>query len=114
MQTRAAPSRHDARINSFVVTFTEPIVWLALVDALEMLTSLRGENLLRIKGIVNVEDEPLPRVIHAVQHTIYPAATLSAWPNGDRNTRLVFITRDIDEASVRQTLASFVAETTTA
>jgi G3E family GTPase len=114
LQTRAAPSRHDARINSFAVTFIGPIAWLALVDALEMLTSLRGENLLRIKGIVNVEGEPLPRVIHAVQHTIYPAATLSAWPDEDRSTRLVFITRDIDEALVRQTLASFVTETTTA
>ncbi len=114
LQTRATPSRHDARINSFVVTFTEPVAWQTLVDALEMLTSIRGENLLRIKGIVNVEGEPLPRVIHAVQHTIYPAATLSAWPDENRSTRLVFITRDIDEVLVRQTLASFVAETTTA
>ena len=114
LQSRPARSRHDARINSFVVTFSEPIAWHALVDALEMLTSLRGENLLRIKGIVNVEGEPLPRVIHAVQHTIYPAATLSAWPDEDRSTRLVFITRDIDEALVRQSLASFVVENITA
>lgn len=109
-----APFRHDARINSFVVTVAEPVAWHALVDALDMLTSHRGENLLRIKGIVNVAGEPLPRVIHAVQHTLYPAATLSAWPDGDRNTRLVFITRDLDEAFIRQTLASFVTETTPA
>ena len=114
LQTRTAASRHDARINSFVVTVTEPVAWHALVDALEMLTSIRGENLLRIKGIINVAGEALPRVIHAVQHTIYPAATLSAWPDGDRHTKLVFITRDLDEALIRQTLASFVAETTTA
>ena len=104
------PSRHDARIHSFVVTFAEPVAWHALVDALEMLTSLRGENLLRIKGIVNVEREELPRVIHAVQHTIYPAATLASWPDADRNTKLVFITRDLDEAFVRQTLHGFVSE----
>ena len=107
------PSRHDARINSFVVTFTQAVAWHALVDALEMLTSLRGENLLRIKGIVHVDGEALPRVIHAVQHTIYPAATLSAWPDEDRSTRLVFITRDIDEALVREMIASFVDRTTT-
>ena len=114
LRTRAVASRHDARINSFVVTFREPVAWHALVDALEMLTSHRGENLLRIKGIVNVVGEPLPRVIHAVQHTIYPAATLSAWPDGERNTTLVFITRDLDEALIRQTMTSFVAETTPA
>ena len=72
-----------------------------------------GENLLRIKGIVNVADENLPRVIHAVQHTIYPAATLSSWPDEDRSTRLVFITRDLDEAMVRETLSSFLTETST-
>ena len=108
---KTAPPRHDARIRAFVVTFSEPVVWQALVDALEMLTSYRGENLLRIKGIVNVAGEQLPRVIHAVQHTIYPAATLAAWPDAERNTKLVFITRDIDEDFIRQTLGSFLAET---
>ncbi len=105
-----APPRHDERIRSFVITLAEPVVWQALVDALEMLTSYRGDNLLRIKGIVNVAGEQLPRVVHAVQHTIYPAATLSTWPDADRNTKLVFITRDIDESFIRKTLASFVAE----
>ena len=108
---KTAPPRHDARIRAFVITFSEPLGWQALVDALEMLTSYRGENLLRIKGIVNVAGEQLPRVIHAVQHTIYPAATLSAWPDAERNTKLVFITRDIDEEFIRQTLGSFLAET---
>ena len=107
----AAQSRHDERIRAFVVSFSEPVAWQVLIDALELLTSFRGEHLLRIKGIVNVAGEPVPRVIHAVQHTIYPAATLSAWPDNDRSTRLVFITRDLDEAFVRQTLTGFIAET---
>jgi G3E family GTPase len=113
-RTSNTPSRHDARINSFVITIAEPVAWHAVIDALETLTSLRGENFLRIKGIVNVTGEVKPRVIHAVQHTIYPAATLAAWPNEDRTTRLVFITRDLDETFVRDTLASFIAETTPA
>ena len=110
----AITPRHDERIHSFVVTMTEPVVWQALVDALEMLTSYRGENLLRIKGIVNVAGEKLARVIHAVQHTIYPVVTLLAWPDEDRGTKLVFITRDLAEAFVRQTLDSFIADTTPA
>ena len=75
-----------------------------------MLTSLRGDQLLRIKGIVNVAGEDRPRVIHAVQHTIYPPAQLAAWPDADRSTRLVFITRDLDETFVRDTLASLIVE----
>ncbi|MEQ1518726.1 MAG: GTP-binding protein [Usitatibacteraceae bacterium] len=109
-----APSNHDERIRAFAVTLAEPVVWQALVDALETLTQFRGEHLLRIKGIVNVVGEKSPRVIHAVQHTIYPAATLPAWPDQDQTTRLVFITRDLDETMVRDTLASFLAETTPA
>ena len=114
LSARIAPHRHDERIRAFVVTFSEPVAWQVLIDALELLTSFRGEHLLRIKGIVNVAGEPLPRVIHAVQHTIYPAATLSAWPDNDHSTRLVFITRDLDEAFVRQTLTGFIAETISA
>ncbi len=105
---RPAAPRHDARIRAFAVAFTSPLVWDALVDALETLTELRGDQLLRIKGIVNPAGEDRPRAIHAVQHTLYPAAQLPAWPDADHSTRLVFITRDLDEAFVRETLAAFL------
>ena len=109
-------SRHDERIRAFAITFDQPVAWQGLVDALEMLTSLRGDELLRIKGIVNVAGEAVPRAIHAVQHTLYPAARLPAWPDADHRTRLVFIVRDLDEAFVRDTVNSFVgnAQATTA
>jgi G3E family GTPase len=100
--------RHDERIRAFAVIMDAPVIWQNLVDALEMLTSMRGEQILRIKGIVNVASEPAPRAIHAVQHTIYPAARLPLWPDADHRTRLVFITRDLDEDFIRDTLKSFI------
>jgi G3E family GTPase len=103
-----APTRHDDRIRAFALIYDAPIVWQSLVDALEVLTELRGDNLLRIKGIINVAGEAQPRAIHAVQHTLYPVARLPAWPDADHRTRLVFITRDIDEAFIRDTLHSFL------
>lgn len=109
-----APTRHDERIRAFAVTYDAPVVWQSLVDALEMLTELRGDNLLRIKGIINVQGEDQPRAIHAVQHTLYPVARLPAWPDADHRTRLVFITRDLDERFVRDTLDSFVGPHPTA
>ncbi len=102
------PTRHDQRINAFAVIVEAPIRWQGLVDALETLTSLRGEQILRIKGIINVAGESAPRAIHAVQHTIYPAARLPAWPDSDHRTRIVFITRDLDENFIRDTLKSFM------
>jgi G3E family GTPase len=103
--------RHDERIRAFVVIIDVPVIWQNLVDALETLTSMRGEQILRIKGIVNVANEPAPRAIHAVQHTIYPAARLPQWPDADHRTRLVFITRDLDENFIRDTLKSFIGGT---
>ncbi len=105
------PTRHDDRIKAFAVTLAQPIVWQDLVDALETLTSMRGDQLLRIKGIINVAGESRPRAIHAVQHTIYPVAVLPAWPDEDRRTKLVFITRELPEAFVRDTLDSFLKQT---
>ncbi len=112
---RALPThRHDQRIRAFCVTFDAPIVWQSLVDALEMLTELRSDCLLRVKGIVNVAGDLSPRAIHAVQHTIYPSARLPAWPDADHSTRIVFITRDLDEQFVRDTLHSFLGPMTVA
>lgn len=105
---RPAVSRHDARIHAFAICIEAPLAWGALVDALETLAELRGDQLLRIKGIVNVAGEERPRAIHAVQHTLYPAAQLPAWPDADHSTRLVFITRDLDANVVRETLAAFL------
>ena len=105
-----ADSPHDARIRSFSVAFDDPISWPGLLDALGMLMTLRGDHLLRMKGIVNAEGEDRPRVIHAVQHTLYPDATLPAWPDADRRTRLVFIVRDLEESFITHTLNSFLRQ----
>ena len=105
-----ADSTHDVRIRSFAVTFDDPVSWPGLLDALGMLMTLRGDHLLRIKGVVNAEGESRPRVIHAVQHTLYPDATLPAWPGIDHRTQLVFIVRDLEESFVTHTLNSFLRQ----
>ncbi|NJR72474.1 MAG: GTP-binding protein, partial [Gammaproteobacteria bacterium] len=92
--------RHDERINAFCVRYDAPIVWDSLINALEMMQSIRASQLLRIKGIVNVAGEARPRVLHVVEHTIYPVTNLAAWPDADNATRLVFIVHDLDEAFI--------------
>ncbi|MBL8522519.1 MAG: GTP-binding protein [Betaproteobacteria bacterium] len=107
-RVQASAPRHDDCINAFAITLDQPVVWQDLVDAMETLTTLRGDQLLRVKGIINAAGESRPRAVHAVQHTIYPVAVLPEWPDEDRRTRLVFITRDLDESFVRETLMSFL------
>jgi G3E family GTPase len=93
---RLAPgSRHDAAIRSFVLTFDEPFSWERFTAVLDLLARLRGPDLLRVKGLVNVAGEPGPVVVQGVQHIFHPSVTLEAWPSADRRSRLVFITRNI-------------------
>ena len=99
--------RHDPRIVSFAWSGEEPFGIDDLETALETITGLLGARLLRLKGLANVRGETGPIAVHAVQHTLYPPARLSAWPDEDRRTRLVFIGRDLEESAVDSILQSF-------
>ena len=102
-------NRHDDHIRAFVFTREQPISWPALAFALELLVSSRGDNLLRIKGIVNIRDRDRPLAIHGVQHVFHPPAELPEWPDADRRSRIVFITRDLAAAPVLELLSSILA-----
>jgi G3E family GTPase len=97
-------NRHDAHIQAFVFTAEKPVSWMALGFALEMMISSKGENLLRIKGIVNAQESDLPLAIHGVQHVFHPPAPLPCWPDADHRTRIVFITRDLPREMVEDLL----------
>jgi G3E family GTPase len=94
------PSAHDAAIHSFCLWFEQPFSWDALTAALQVLTTLRGPDLLRVKGIVNVAGEPGPVAIHGAQHVFHPPVTLEGWHGEDRRSRIVFIVRNIPRASI--------------
>lgn len=100
-------NRHDDHISSFCVTYDEPLRLDALEQWLDTIMMLKGPDLLRIKGIVNVAEMDKPVVIHGVQHVFHPPAVLEAWPSDDRRTRIVFITRDVERATIEDTLNWF-------
>jgi G3E family GTPase len=102
-------NRHDDRIHAFALATDEAIPSAAFDLFLELLRSLHGPDLLRVKGIVKLADAPeTPVVVHGVQHVFHPPATLAAWPDDDRRTRLVFIVRDIEERAVRELFSAFM------
>lgn len=106
----ASAPRHDESVRSHVVSFAEPLDWLAFSEALTLLLQVYGDRVLRVKGLLNVGGDPLPRIIQAVQHTLYPPASLPAWPldgpYADRMSRLVFIVRDLSRDEIETLLAS--------
>jgi G3E family GTPase len=100
---------HSHGIDSFAVTFGKPLRWRAFEQAMAVLTALRGPDLLRVKGIVAVEGVKGPVVVHAVQHTAHRPIELQTWPDGDRTSLLVFITRGIGRAEVENLLSAVAA-----
>ena len=100
---------HSHGIDSFALTFDTPLAWPAFEQAMAVLTALRGADLLRVKGIVAVEGVKGPVVVHAVQHTSHRPIELQDWPDPDRISRLVFITRGIGRAEVENLLSAVTA-----
>ena len=74
-----------------------------------VLTALRGPDLLRVKGIVAIEECRGPVVVHAVQHVAHPPVELEDWPDADHRSRLVFVTRGLPRAPVAQLFAAIGA-----
>jgi len=93
-------SGHTSGILSFCLWFDKPFTWSGFETCMQVLTSLRGPDLLRVKGLVNIEGEPGPVVVQGVQHIFHPSARLQAWSDHDHRSRLVFITRGIQRETV--------------
>ena len=104
-----AEAEHADGIVSFVVEQAEPIAYPVLSRAMETLIALRGADLLRAKGILNIAGCRGPVVVQYVQHLTHPPVELETWPDENRESRMVFITRGITERQIRDLLASVAA-----
>ncbi len=101
-------NRHDANIRAFSFVFDKPLHWQGIGTWLEMLISTRGASLLRVKGILDLEGQERPVAIHGVQHLFHPPELLPGWAEGvPRQSRIVFIVRDLDRESLLRGLQAF-------
>jgi G3E family GTPase len=76
-------NRHGDDIEAFALTFDQPIAWTAFGLWLSMLLNRHGEAILRVKGILAIEDEEAPVAVHAVQSLVHPPVHLARWPGED-------------------------------
>ena len=93
-------NRHDENIRAYCVYFDEPFAWSTVATWLELLANYRGEDLLRVKGLLNIEESDKPVVIHGVQHLFHPPVVLDGWPDDDHRSRIVFITHNLPQSTV--------------
>ena len=100
--------RHDERIKTFTLLYDKPVPYSTIDMFLDLLGSAHGDKLLRIKGIIELAEDPSrPLVVHGVQSLLHPPARLPAWPDEVRGTRLVLITLDMPEDYVRRMFSAF-------
>jgi G3E family GTPase len=101
-------SRHDAHIRSFVLRDQRPISPEGLEIFFALLAAHHGENLLRLKGVIKLSDDPArPLVVHGVQHVFHPPLRLGRWPDGKPETRLVFIVNNIPQSAIEELFNGF-------
>jgi G3E family GTPase len=96
-------------VSSFCLTFDEPLDWSAFGIWMTMLLNRHGENVLRIKGMLNVAGLVAPVLVNGVQHIVHPPTHLDAWPDADHRSRLIFITRDMAREPIEASLTAFNA-----
>ncbi|HET9174985.1 MAG TPA: GTP-binding protein [Pseudolabrys sp.] len=97
-----AETAHSDGIGSFVLTDDRPMPWPVFARSMDALMQLRGPDLLRIKGFLDVEGCKGPVMVQFVQHLAHPPVELETWPDEKRHSRVVFITRNIQERQVRE------------
>lgn len=108
-QTPHDRNRHDAHIRAFCLTTQDAIPSTAFELFLSLLRSAHGEKLLRMKAIVKLAEHPeRPIILHGVQHVFHPPVQLERWPDADHRSKLVFITKDLDESFVSRLWDAFL------
>ena len=90
-------------IESFVLTRSKPMSREEIQFLLDGIGQNLGPSLLRVKGLINVLEEPgRPAVVQGVQHLLHNMTWLEKWPNADERTRIVFITQGIARDNLRE------------
>ncbi|QIE46779.1 GTP-binding protein [Pseudohalocynthiibacter aestuariivivens] len=97
-------AHHDARIGSASIVLDDPIPDEVFDIWLDTLITLRGPDILRVKGIVFLTDMEKPFVFHGVQHIFERPVPLSNWSGDDRRSRIVVIARDMSRPEIQTSL----------
>jgi G3E family GTPase len=103
---RHLPFGHGDQIGSVVLRHDTPIAWSSLQRWLESVLSLRGDAVLRLKGIVWLRGETHPIVLQGVHHVLHPPVYLDRPVQPEGATRIVLIMRGLSVAGLRASFAT--------
>ena len=105
-----ASERHRAGVGnaaSCSLVVEQPLDWTAFGLWLTLLLNRHGDRILRVKGLLNLVGNDAPVAVHGVQRLVQVPTHLPAWPDDDRRSRLVFITRGLDPGLIARSMRAF-------
>jgi G3E family GTPase len=108
---RAVPTTADephGSVQAFALAFEGVLDWTTFGVWMTMLLHRHGAKVLRVKGILNVAGSDAPVAVHGVQHLVHPPVHMTAWPDSDRRSRLVFIVDGLDRPAIERSLRAFL------
>jgi G3E family GTPase len=94
--------------HSFVICLPDAVDWTVFSVWLSLLLHQHGDRVLRVKGLLNIAGAETPVVLHGVQRLVYPPTHLAAWPDDDRQSRLVFIVRGLAASRIESSLHDYL------
>lgn len=97
-------AHHTAGVRSLAVTLDHPVTWAGLAAWMALAAEAFGRDLLRVKGLLGIDGQPGPVIVHAVAGQFHAPETLPAWPDADHRSRLVIITRNVAPERLRTSL----------
>lgn len=98
------PVHGKSDVGSESVVIKEALDWRRFSDWLSAFLHARGEDVLRVKGMLNVAGEPSPVIIDGIQQVFYAPQRLPAWPGDARDSRIVVISRHLPPGTVRRSV----------
>ncbi|QXQ07413.1 GTP-binding protein [Sphingosinicellaceae bacterium] len=100
-------SGHAAEVSSLAIFVDHQLDWTVFGLWLTMLLHRHGDRILRVKCLLNVEGAEGPVAVHGVQQLVHVPTHLSRWPDADRRSKLVFITRGLDPTLIERSMRAF-------
>jgi G3E family GTPase len=99
---------HETSISSIGISDVRPLHPDKVNDWLSYLLQSRGQDILRMKGVLSFRGEPRRYVFHGV-HMVFDGQLERPWGEGERSSRLVFIGRNLDRHELEAGFESCIA-----
>lgn len=102
-------TNHLDDITAISLRDENPLSYEKLIEMLAQLVEIYGDNLYRMKGLVQFTDQDRPVIVQGVQKIFSPLAFAEKWPNDKPETRLIIIGKGLDKELIKNKFINCIA-----